>query len=63
MAQAPPLEIVKTGYQSHIPHFVELMTTLEEQAWMSEQVRRAMGIEGAQTSHDCRRSPSQLMSI
>ena len=32
MPQAPPLEIVKTGYQSHIPHFAGLMTTREGQA-------------------------------
>ena len=47
MAPAPPLEIIKTGYQSHIPHLAELMTTPEGQAWMTEQARRAMGIEGA----------------
>ena len=47
MAQAPPLEIVKTGYQSHIPHLAELRTTPEGQAWMTEQARQAMGIEGA----------------
>ena len=47
MAQAPPLEIVKTGYQSHIPHFAELITTPEGHAWMTKQARRAMGIEGA----------------
>ena len=49
MAQAPPLAIVKTGYQSHIPHFTELMTTPEGQAWMTEQARQTMGIEGAKS--------------
>ena len=39
MVQAPLLEIVKTGYQSHIPHFAELMTTPEGQVWMTEQAR------------------------
>ena len=32
MAQAHLLEIVKTGSQSHIPHFAELMTIPEGQA-------------------------------
>ena len=47
MAQALPLEIVKTGYQSHIPHIAEIITTPEGQASMTEQARWAIGIEGA----------------
>ena len=47
MAQAPPLEIVKSGYHSHIPYRAELMTTPVEQASMTQQARQAMRIEGA----------------
>ena len=47
MAQAPSLEIDKTRYLSHIPQFAELITTPEGHAWMTEQARRAMGIDGA----------------
>ena len=58
ITQAPPLEIVKTGYQSRLPHFAELMTTAEGQAWMTEQARRAMVIEGAK--NQLRLSPFAL---
>ena len=32
-----------------MPHFRELITTPEGQAWMTEQARPVMGIEGAKS--------------